>query len=234
MMVFAHRGVSALFPENSQTAISAFDSDTMHGIEIDIIQIKDNFIVYHDRWLTRILGIHQRTCELDSEQLAQLVLKDGNPIPDLSWLIAYCATNPAIQLNIELKQVQDISLFLTQLENACQQHQFPLQQIIISSFNHNYLKQIEQSNSNVKLGLLLANYPLEIKHFQDSLSFYSVHLDFEIVDENLVTQFKSLGYLVFVYTVDNEVEIKWLQSIGVDGIFANDPSQAFKIANNLT
>lgn len=233
MKVFAHRGVSALFPENSFSAIEACNSDSMSGIEIDIIQVENDFIVFHDRWLTRLLGIHKRTVDIPLNELQDLKLKDGNPVPNLAWLIENCTTKPDLELNIELKHIADISLFIETLQQLCELHKFNTNNIIISSFQHQYLHSISTIAPNFKLGLLLANYPLDFKIFPQQLSFYSVHLDVEIVDLRLVKTIKQLGFPVYVYTVDNQLEIDWLISINVDGIFANNPSQAYKYINNL-
>jgi glycerophosphoryl diester phosphodiesterase len=41
-----------------------------------------------------------------------------------------------------------------------------------------------------------------------------------------VRTLQKAGYRVFVYTVNDADDIRWLQAIGVDGVFSNFPELA--------
>lgn len=234
MKVFAHRGESAIFPENSQTAIAACHHHDMDGIEIDIYQTDDDqFVVYHDRWMTRILGLNKKTIELTYDDLQQLLGKDDKPIPTLDWTIQTLSQS-GLMLNIELKYVRDIELFYRQLLSSCQSSQFDINQLIISSFNHQYLAEFAQLSSFIKIGYLLGTHPAEADALEPSFPIYSVHLDMDCLSAQLVQRFKQLGYPVFVFTVDQSEELLWLQEIGVDGVFSNNPKQVFTLLNNAS
>ena len=51
MLLFAHRGASALAPENTLAAIKLAIEHKADGIEFDVFQHNNEFIVIHDRWL---------------------------------------------------------------------------------------------------------------------------------------------------------------------------------------
>ena len=104
MWVFAHRGESAIYPENSRDAIAACDSSEMDGIEVDLYQAGDRFVVFHDRWRMRVLGLQKKVTDLTSEELERIVGRDDKPLPDLAWLLK-TAKDKELTLNIELKNI---------------------------------------------------------------------------------------------------------------------------------
>lgn len=232
MKVFAHRGISALHPENSQTALSHCNNAKMHGVEVDIFQVESEFYIVHDRWLTRTFNIDKKITELSTKEASKLLGRDGKPIPTLTWLIKEFA-GKNLELNLELKQVRDIDLFIEQLFQLCIESNFPIELIIISSFNHQYLKAISEQQPEVKIGLLMANYPIDIGSTFHHFPIYSVHLDMDCISSELIQSIKQLGFPVYVFTVDQHSEIEWLHNNKVDGIFANNPENAYEIINKL-
>ena len=233
MKIFAHRGMSAHFPENSQTAIKQCAPEFMTGIEIDLFQAGDNFIVIHDRWLTRLFGLNIQTTDLTQDELNSIKGADGNPIPTLQWLISTVAEK-ALTLNIELKKITNVDLFFSQLKQVCDEVNFQMENLLISSFNHVYLKKLHTLDSSLKLGLLLTNRPVNIKKYLIDFPIFSIHLDMDCMSESFIKEVKSLGTEVYIFTVDQPAEIKWCYQHNVDGIFANDPQHAFNMVKGLS
>ena len=232
MKIYAHRGESALFPENSRTAIKNCDDSQMHGVEIDLYQAGDEFVVFHDRWLTRILGIQKRVVDLTAENLTQIAGRDGQPLPNLKWIIQTFAQSK-LEINLELKFITNISQFVQTLKALCANYEFPISRLFISSFNHSYLAQINVLWPEIKLSMLMATLPISIKEQLPKFELYSINFDMNCISAELIKSCQQLGYQVMVYTVDHEIEIEWLFNLGVDAIFSNDPRQANKIINNL-
>ncbi len=232
MKVFAHRGVSALFPENSQSALRACKDSNMNGVEIDLFQAGDDFFIVHDPWLSRLFGINKKITEMDEAQAATLLCQDGKLIPNLEWLIKEF-TQQSLILNIELKTVKSIDTFIQQLSELIEKYQFSPERLLISSFDHRYLKRVSEQRPNWKLGLLIAHHPLDISPYFSMLSLYSLHLCIDAISAELLQAAQQYSVQVFVYTVDQKIDIEFLQQHKVDGIFANHPEQAYKIINKL-
>ena len=232
MKIFAHRGVSALFPENSQSAILACDSSCMHGIEVDIFQAEDEFFVVHDPWLSRLFGINKKVTASTSEEISGLVCLDNKPIPTLEWLIANLADKD-LTLNIEIKTILNIDTFISHLAQLLKKYHFPQDSILISSFNHEYLAHIHSQKPIWKLGMLLAHLPLCVDSYVNKIPLFSMHLCMDAINARVIAEFKEKKLQVYVYTVDQAEDILWLAENKVDGIFANHPEQAYKIVNNL-
>lgn len=232
MKVFAHRGMSAYYPENSRSAIAQCHHDAMSGIEIDVFQANDEFVIAHDRWLTRTIGIHKKAIQLNKQELSEILAKDGQPIATLPWVIETIKDNQ-LEVNLELKNIANIELFYQEFIRLLTLHQVSIDRFIVSSFNHNYLLDLHKLNAKLKLGLLLSTHPVDVSHYLQHFDIYSVHLDMDCISAQLINDVKKAGYQVFVFTVDNECEINWLLENGVNGIFANDPVNAGKVIKNF-
>lgn len=77
--LFAHRGISAIYPENSREAIEAAKLRGFKGLEVDIRKSSDNeFIVFHDEDGSRMLGIDRQIDELSTAQIKEHPLLFNN------------------------------------------------------------------------------------------------------------------------------------------------------------
>lgn len=232
MKVFAHRGVSALYPENSKTALAACLNSDIFGVEIDLYQAGDDFFISHDPWLSRLFGINKKLTNLTTSEATKLLCQDGQTIANLEWLIKTFA-GQKLMLNIELKAINDLELFANKLTSLMTQYNFDLSDLLLSSFYHPYLQQLQQLQPDWPIGVLLAHCPLDVSAYFQQLKLYSLHLSVEAISADLVAVAKQHNIQVFVYTVDQAEDIQQLLDYKVDGIFANHPEQASKIIKNL-
>jgi glycerophosphoryl diester phosphodiesterase len=70
--LFAHRGISAYYPENTRESIEAAKMQGFKGLEIDIRKSSDNeFILFHDEDCSRLLGISSKICDLSTAQIKE-------------------------------------------------------------------------------------------------------------------------------------------------------------------
>jgi len=81
MILFAHRGVAAEFPENSREAIEQAKLIGFNGLEVDIRRSADKeFILFHDGTAKRLLGVEKKISEMTLQQIKQLDLfHNGEP-----------------------------------------------------------------------------------------------------------------------------------------------------------
>ena len=72
MNIFAHRGVSGHYPENTLQAIKAAVDCGAYGIEIDVFAVDGELIVIHDRQLKRTTNAAGNIEDYTWAQLQQL------------------------------------------------------------------------------------------------------------------------------------------------------------------
>ncbi|CCQ11132.1 Glycerophosphoryl diester phosphodiesterase [Pseudoalteromonas luteoviolacea B = ATCC 29581] len=224
MKVFAHRGASGNYPENTLAAIKAAITCHADGIELDIQECKDDFVVLHDTWLERTTSGVGQVAQFSVSQLKQLNAGSGERIPTLQEVFDYVPTHT--QLNLELKSVINLDKLIALLDKNLNDKRITQKQLLISSFNHPLLKQIKQHFPWLNIGALTASLPLDYARFASELSAFSVHVDREFVDQAFVDDAKSKGLKVYAYTVDKQQDIERLQQMGIDGIFSNYPCKA--------
>lgn len=224
MKIFAHRGVSGHFPENTLLAIQAALDCHAYGIEIDVFALDGELIVIHDRQLQRTTKAAGNIEDYTLAQLQQLDAGVGQRIPTL-WQVLRLIGNRCV-LNIELKGHDTADLLLQLLKQAHQELGTDFAKLLISSFHHPLLQRIKQQQPTLAIGALTACIPLDYCEFATQLGAVSVHCDRAFIDDRLVLDAHQRGLEVFVYTVNDQREALRLKALGVDGIFCNFPAEA--------
>lgn len=226
MKVFAHRGASGHYPENTLLAIKKALQADINGIEVDVYQIENKLIIIHDRWLHRTTNGKGKIFDYSFNELRCLDAGQGEKIPTLDEVLMLVAGKCVI--NIEIKGVRDLALLYQSLNQAQLKYGFEAKQLLISSFNHQQLKQINAQHSQYPIGALTACLPLDYALFAKQLNAFSVHICIDFIDQNFVENAHSYGLKVFVYTVDDAKDIDAMKALGVDGIFSNYPMESKK------
>ncbi|MBD3586798.1 glycerophosphodiester phosphodiesterase [Salinimonas sp. HHU 13199] len=224
MWILAHRGASKQAPENTRKAFRLAMEQQATGIEFDTYQVEDEIIVIHDRRLERTTNGHGQINNSSLDYLRSLDAGEGEHIPFLTDALG-CLPADAI-CNIEIKSLYDIPRWLQSLDASLRHIAMPRENIIVSSFNHRWLKRIHQLEPDLKLGALTSSYPEEGVEFARKLNAYSVHVSLDVVDEELVRIAKAEGLQILVFTVDDPMDMQMLRDWGVDGIFTNVPDEA--------
>ncbi|WP_088331320.1 glycerophosphodiester phosphodiesterase family protein [Lacimicrobium sp. SS2-24] len=224
MLVIAHRGASAVAPENTLLAIEKAMEMGVDGIEIDVHAVGDELIVIHDRWLHRTTNGKGRVSDMSFDDLRRLDAGQGQRIPTL-WEVM-TQVGGRCSLNIELKGISNVIPVLRLVDRAVAELNFTPNQFLLSSFNHHLLFEIKQIRPDLQVGALTASCPLDYAAFAVALQAYSVHIELNFVNPPFVADAKEKGLQVYVYTVDELVDMEMLVSWGVDGIFTNVPDRA--------
>ncbi len=224
MLIFAHRGVSGHFPENTLLAFQAALDANCSAIELDVFAVAGELVVIHDRQLERTTNGQGYLDDYSIAQLQQLDAGKGQKIPTL-WQVLQLVAN-RVMLNIELKGADTAPLLLAMLLKAKVELQLDLNNIIVSSFNHVVLQQLRQALPELKLGVLIAHRPLDGAAIAEQLHAFCLNCDRGFVDQELVADAHRRQIKVFVYTVNQQREALELKEMGVDGIFCNYPEEA--------
>lgn len=224
MQIFAHRGASGSYPENTLLAIEQALLAKADGIEIDVFCVENELVVIHDEDVSRTTNGTGLLHNFTLQQLQQLDAGSGQQVPTL-WQVLQLVNNQAL-LNIELKGADTAETLVALLKKAETELGTKPDKLLISSFNHHLLKQIQNHRPDLKLGALTASLPLDYAAFASELGAWSVHCDKGFINQQMVQDAHKRGLKVLVYTVNDACTAKKLQQLGVDGIFCNYPLQA--------
>lgn len=231
MKIIAHRGASAIAPENTLKAVKAALESNADAVEVDIYRNQHELLVSHDKWLQYETNGQGDIQKAPFAYLQTLDAGDGEKIPTL-WDVLECIDGK-VDINIELKGQNTSSLVLAYIQRACQELNFKENQFLISSFNHHLLRDIKQKKPNIHIGALTSSLPLNYAQFAQDFSAYSVHVDVNFVSNEFVKDAHNRNLKVFAYTVEEQQDIISMIDLGVDGIFTNNPgkTKAFIQAN---
>lgn len=229
---FAHRGSLTEAPENT---IPAFQKAIEHGakaIEFDVQLTKDkHLVVSHDHKFTRFN--QEFTGLIKDYTLVEIKQIDvgsafgeafaGTTLPTLEEVLDICPEN--LLLNIEIKNIPVIydGIERRLLDTLAGYHR--TENVMISSFDHVALKNVQDINPNIDLGMLFYYRMLNPWDYaaNSGLNIRSLHPNQVYVDQTFVQECKKKGYEVYPFTVSDRVRYEELVGFGVDGVFSNAP-----------
>ncbi|GAD90147.1 MULTISPECIES: glycerophosphodiester phosphodiesterase family protein [Vibrio] len=224
MLVIAHRGARETHPENTLLAFEQALAGGATAIELDIHQHHGELWVIHDSWVNRTTNGSGPLNWFSLEKLKKLDAGQGEHIPTLKE--TFQSLSGRCALNIELKGMDDMALLLEHLDYAITHCQFSNEQLLVSSFNHHWLAELNRLRPATKIAALTANKPIGLCQFAEQLNAYSINVDIDVVDSEMVQDAKMRGLKVFVYTVNRPQDWQRLHNMGVDGVFCDAPSNA--------
>lgn len=223
MKVFAHRGASGDFPENTKSAILEALKVGVDGIEVDIQSSFDDYMVIHDSWLDRTTSGKGRVSNFSAHELSKLDAGNGEKIPTLQQLFDW--NNNKSLLNIELKHTFALERFVAQLEQNIEAKKISKANILVSSFDHHQLQWLKNKLPWLKIGALTSSIPINYAKFASDLNAYSVHADKTFINKAFAEDAKKRGLKIYAYTVDRKEDIALMLEYGIDGIFTNYPAR---------
>lgn len=237
----AHRGASYYAPENTMPAFQKAVEMEVDMIEMDITLTRDNIpVIFHDKFLHRttngkgdIQNFYERELkELDAGSWFGTRYA-GTKIPNLEDIFRWA--KGTVALNIEIKKesvkksqkggVEEIIYSLLDTYEMSGQ-------VILSSFSTVALKAFQRLDPNLKTAALLNPYsagsPKSIR-FMKSVGARGVNILLRQMRSRLMKVAKKEHIPVWVYTIDDEIEMKRAIKKGATGIFTNRPDSLRKI-----
>jgi len=154
----------------------------------------------------------------------------GEPIPTLREALIYTKDNNW-WVNIEIKDasgtfadaviVSDVVKLVEELGME--------DQVLISSFNFDYLKQVKANNQSLPTGVLVNKIVMDPLALMKELDAQAFHPGMKVTYEKQVSLLLKEGYAVNVWTVNEESDMQKLIEMGVTGIITDFPQRAIAL-----
>lgn len=243
--VFAHRGASGRFPENTVAAFEAAIALGAPYLELDIHCSRDGeIVVHHDDDLRRTAGADQRISDLTLKELRAVDVafnftRDGQSFPFRGRGIAVptlrdvLSSFPQQRLIVEIKQ-QTPSLVTALL--GLLRDTGATRRVLIASEHQTPLDEVRAAASGIPTNLsareigafMMALAPGAAPYHPsgDALQIPPEHLGWKLATPESVAAAHRLGLEVHVWTVNDPAEIRALLKMGVDGIISDFPDRA--------
>jgi glycerophosphoryl diester phosphodiesterase len=227
LLNIAHRGASGTFPENTLSAFRAAIDAGADMCELDVQLTRDGaVVVIHDDTVERTTDGNGEVAKLTLEELKRLdagakfkggAIK-GERIPTLDEV--FDVTSGKCGLNIELKAA-GVEAQVAQIMQA----RDALGDSIVSSFDWDYLKKIQQLHFNIRVGLLADEKPVDLMMNAVAMRAHSINPRWDMVTADLCKAAHERGLKVYTWTVDADARMRALIECGVDGIMTNYPER---------
>ncbi|MDN4494788.1 glycerophosphodiester phosphodiesterase [Ureibacillus aquaedulcis] len=232
MKIYAHRGYSAKYPENTLPAFQAAANLPIDGVEFDVHLTKDGrVVVIHDESIDRTSNGVGYVKDMTLEELREYDYGSwfseefaGAKIPALGEVLnIFRGTD--LRVNIELKS--DIFAYAGIEELVLQEVEAleMMDQVVISSFDHEAVARIAQLAPNVENAALFVNTILDVAAYQAKLPAKALHVSLPSSVRRPIREAIEKGSVVRVYTVNEVEHAALIIGSGVEAIFTDEPER---------
>jgi glycerophosphoryl diester phosphodiesterase len=236
VLVVAHRGYSSKAPENTMSAIELAVLNQAKGIEFDVRLTKDLVpVLLHDETMGRT------TNDVNNRRLKDLTLFEVKQLDAGSWFDSSFSSEkiPTLaEVIFRIKELNDENQFNGLLFIELKDNDIALDQQVINlitsqslvtqthllSFSYDQILRIKNINPSIKTTLLVSSFygdPFHLIHLE-GVDHFGLSMNFIDNNYDLINILHELNKKVYVWTVDEEKNIKKFADLNVNGIITNE------------
>lgn len=233
-LTWAHRGASGTAPENTLPAFEQAIRAGADGIELDLQRTSDgHLVVCHDETVDRTSNGHGAIVDLTLDELRALDFAHGDPrfvgtrIPLLQEVFELM--RPAgLLVNVELKDSEERYWGMDLQALALAEQMGMADRVLWSSFNHNSLCHLRESDAGAAIGVLFSEPLFEPWHYAQRIGAQAIHPYWRALEfmPQCVERCHGAGVAVNVWTVNTARDLEAMQGAGVDAVITNFPELA--------
>lgn len=232
--LIAHRGLSALAPENTLSAVRAAHAAGCDWIEIDVQLLGDGTpVIWHDKDVRR--------CSNGRGQLRHMTLKEARQLDVGSWFSAEFAgeriatlddmlalvTALGMGVNLELKinRGHDPAA-LAQQAIPPLMAALPAEKRLVSSFSAQALAHARSLGTTDRLavGCLFERVPTDWLTRCESVQAFSVHANWKKLSRQRAAAIHNAGYPLVCFTANDPQRFAPCWEWGVTSAISDDPA----------
>ncbi len=228
--VLAHRGATAVAPENTVQAFVAASALGADGVELDVHRTADGgLVVHHDADAAGVGLLAERT---------QAEIRAARPeIPTLDEALEACT---GMLVNVEVKNLpgdadydpgEGVAAGVVDVLSRRGGHD----DVLVSSFNLESVNRVRDLDPSIPTGflVLVGMDPVDAVDVAHAHGHGAVHPDVRALVGGAaaatVTRAHELGMTVNVWTVNHEDEMRRLAATGIDAVITDVPDVARRV-----
>ncbi|MBI4878842.1 MAG: hypothetical protein HY812_04160 [Planctomycetes bacterium] len=233
LLVIAHRGDSAEFPENTLPAFRSAVDISSELVELDVRQAADGALFCcHDETLDRTTDAEEAlgraavgAAALRFDELAKLDAGAwkherfrGTRVPALEEALALICPRALALLDCKDVKAEDLVALLQRLDLG--------DRVVVQSFEADFLAEARRLGPELTLaaggsGRMTVDHLADFERCRAEIVHWD-HQDLRVED---LAVLKKKRILVFVYTVDHDIGMAGAAALGVDGVTTDDPNR---------
>lgn len=238
LKIYAHRGSSGGYPENTLSAFRDAAKLPIHGVEFDVHLTKDGeLVVIHDETIDRTSNGKGFIKDMTLVELKKYNFGgwfsakfNGETIPTLREVL-YVFKDTHHHLNIELKSdifpYDGMELKVLQILKDYRLED----RVVISSFNHEMVKSFKELAPQIETAILFVEVMVAPHDYASLVGADSLHAFFPTVLRPMGKEIIASGRQLRVFTVNEESYADMMRDAGVHAIFTDYPEKMYTYLN---
>ncbi|MGE6490375.1 glycerophosphodiester phosphodiesterase [Exiguobacterium sp. NPDC077395] len=202
MLIYAHRGYSANYPENT---LSAFEAALPYvdGIELDVQLSKDGrLVVIHDETVDRTTDGTGWVKDMTLQELRQLKIDGYERIPTLEEVLGLIERSD-VTLNVELKTDQYAYPGIERLAWLTVDEFHMTGRVVFSSFNRETLVRMRDVAPHARLAVLTLTGESDTVSFAETIRAEAIHAQAEFIGSKAWEEMRRTPLETRVYTIND-------------------------------
>ena len=221
----AHRGISAIAPENTLPAFEKAGELGFWGAECDVLVSADGvWVLHHDDTVDRMTNGTGNVSDFTLAQLKALTIDAGNnialypnlKIPTLEEYLVVCRKwnlIPVVEIKAATYTSDNYDTLISILKKAGLESK-----AIIISFDQNVLTEIRDRSKYIQLQLVSSSFSNDLIDFAKALGNTMLDLNYDIITQSIIEECHTNDIMVNAWTVNDYNTAKTLRNYGVDFI----------------
>jgi glycerophosphoryl diester phosphodiesterase len=224
MLIYAHRGASADYPEMTETAYAAAIDQGADGFECDLRLTRDEVpVLWHNASMLERAGNHGLIAEMNFADV-QRAYPQILTIDD--FLDIAISANKGVLIEtkhpvISGNRVEEI--LVKRIQERKVLSKIPLS---VMSFSWSAIEKLKRLDASIPTTFLMTSRTLWPQVRFSSAPAIGPGINEVRANPELVARLKNLGRSVSVWTVDLAQDIELCKEIGVDILITNTPAHA--------
>ncbi|WP_433779255.1 glycerophosphodiester phosphodiesterase [Flavobacterium anhuiense] len=239
IIILAHGGASAYEPFNSISAFKKAFELKADGIELDLMNSKDDSImVFHDLNTKRYTGVDYNVVQTNANVLRSLNIGNGEKMPFLSEIFEVVPKGKKIYLEIKWwqepssrKNLNLLNKLIKQIEKSGR-----INDCVVVCIDFNYLIKVKMIKP--ELNLFWINYDAsksgDASQLLSRYNFQGCNIFSGIINSELSDSLVSKNKFLFAWTIDDgNFALDLCKKYKVNGIYTNKPDVIRRSLNGL-
>ncbi|MGM9967192.1 glycerophosphodiester phosphodiesterase [uncultured Rummeliibacillus sp.] len=237
MKIFAHRGASGDYPENTLLAFKEAAKLPIYGVELDVQRTKDGVLVInHDEKIDRTSNGKGYIRDMTFEEIRSYDFGKwkgqhftGEKIPTLDEVLDIFRTTHHM-INIELKtDVFEYPGLEDDVIETVKSHEM-MERVLFSSFDHEIVERVLQKAPTNEVAALFMKILVNLDAYGQMIGTTALHISLVAAKRESAKKAINAGNTVRVYTVNTTNDYDLMEEIEVDGVFTDYPEKLYRHA----
>lgn len=229
ILLGAHRGNSAEFPENTLAAFSSAIDLGVDLIECDVHLTEDGALaVIHDHLLERTTSGRGLVRDHTMAQLKSLDAGrwkndrfSGERIPRLEEVLRLAKHRVGVA--IEIKSLPFVYTGIEQVVARAVDDAGMTDEVVVIAFDHRCIKHMRRLLPGVLTGVILVGRPVDPLQLLADAEADLFCPEWWTIDPDTARELHEAGKHIGVWTIDDPFSLGWCRALPADAIYTNNP-----------